>query len=129
MNEPEWLDRDVVLAIHDQQLAEHGGLSGIRDQGLLDSALARPRHLWNYSAGAQLHDLATSYAGGIERNQAFIDGNKRTAWVLCAVFLELNGSHVIADQAAVVQKMLALAAGELNETDFAAWLREPSVTR
>lgn len=129
MNEPEWIDRDVVLAIHDAQLAEHGGLSGIRETGLLDSALARPRHLFSYSSDVQVYDLAACYAAGIAQNHVFSDGNKRTAWVVCAVFLELNGIQVIAEQAAVVQQVLALAAGELTEQQLAAWLRAPNVTR
>lgn len=97
--------------------------------GLLESALARPRHLYTYSPGVQLRELAACYAAGLARNHPFIDGNERTAWVICAVFLELNGIEVIAEQADVVHKVLALAAGELEETNFAAWLKEPGVAR
>ena len=86
MKEPEWVSYDVVLAIHEAQLAEHGGSPGIRDQGLLDSALARPQNLHVYSEGATLAQLAASYAVGIAKNHGFIDGNKRTTWVVCAVF-------------------------------------------
>ena len=84
MKEPEWIAYDVVLAIHEAQLAEHGGSPGIRDQGLLDSALARPQNLHVYSEGATLAQLAASYAVGIAKNHGFIDGNKRTTWVVCA---------------------------------------------
>ena len=99
MIEPEWVAYEVVLAIHEEQLAEHGGLPGIRDQGVLESALARPKNLLAYSPGASLHQLAAAYAVGIGQKQGFFDGNKRTGWVVCAVFLELNGMRVIADQA------------------------------
>ena len=122
MKEPEWVSYDVVLAIHEAQLAEHGGSPGIRDQGLLDSALARPQNLHVYSEGATLAQLAASYAVGIAKNHGFIDGNKRTTWVVCAVFLELNGVPVRADQASVVTTMLGVASGTLTEEQLAQWL-------
>lgn len=124
MNEPEWVDFEVVLAIHEAQLAEHGGSGGIRDRGLLESALARPRNLYHYSPDASLSRLAAAYALGIAKNHAFLDGNKRTAWVVCAVFLELNGRPVTAEQAKVVAMMLAAADGSVDEEQFGAWLDE-----
>jgi death-on-curing protein len=128
VKEPEWIEPDVVFAIHEAQLAEHGGLLGIRDRGLLESALARPKNLYNYSSGIALVHLAASYAAGIAKNHSFVDGNKRTAWVICAVFLELNGVGVDADQGEVVQMMLALANGSLAEKQLADWLKRPNVT-
>ena len=122
MKEPEWVSYNVVLAIHETQLAEHGGSPGIRDQGLLDSALARPQNLHVYSEGATLVQLAASYAVGIAKNHGFIDGNKRTAWVVCAVFLELNGIPITADQASVVAMMLGVASGTVTEEQLAQWL-------
>lgn len=122
MKEPEWIVYDVLLAIHEAQLAEHGGSPGIRDQGLIDSASARPKNLYVYSENARLPQLAASYAVGIAKNHGFVDGNKRTAWVVCAVFLEVNGIAVKADQAAVVTMVLGIASGEITEEQFAQWL-------
>ena len=128
MNEPEWIEYDVVLAIHEAQLAEHGGLPGIRDQGMLESALARPNNLFAYSPGASLRQLAAAYAVGIGKNHGFNDGNKRTAWVVCALFLELNGIAVIADQADVVRVMLEVASSTITEAQVVSWLEQASVT-
>jgi death on curing protein len=122
MNEPEWIGYEVVLAIQSEQLAEHGGSEGIRDQGLLESALARPKNLYHYSADVTLSQLAAAYALGIIRNHPFIDGNKRTAWIVCAVFLELNGKPVMLDQSEVVEMMLGSAGGTIDEQQFANWL-------
>jgi death-on-curing protein len=102
VKEPEWISRDVVLAIHEMQLAEHGGPLGIRDRGLLESALARPQNVYHYRPGATLLEMAAAYAGGITQNHPFVDGNKRTGWVVCALFLELNGRAVVASQTDVV---------------------------
>ncbi len=128
MIEPEWVNPDVILAIHDEQLAEHGGLPGVRDLGLLQSALARPRNLFAYSPQTTLWQLAAAYALAITKNHPFLDGNKRTAWVVCALFLELNGIPVLADQADVVRVMLAVAASALTESAFVSWLEQPDVT-
>lgn len=117
-----WIDRAVILAIHDAQLAEHGGLSGTRDLGLLDSALSRPPHLDAYGE-PDAAALAAAYAYGIARNHPFLDGNKRTAFVAAELFLRLNGQRLGADDADCVLTMLALAAGDLDEDAFAAWLR------
>ena len=122
MKQPRWVTYDVVLAIHEAQLAEHGGSAGIRDQGLLDSALARPKNLYAYSEHVTLTQLAAAYAVGIAKNHGFIDGNKRTAWVVCAVFLELNGVPVTVDQPSVVMMMLGVASGTVIEEQFAQWL-------
>ena len=125
MKSPVWIDRSVFIAIHDQQLAEHGGSTGIRDAGLLDSALARPQNLAAYG-DPDFADLAAAYGYGIASNHPFIDGNKRTAFVAVELFLELNDHTLTADDADCVLTMLALAAGELEEAAFAAWIRARS---
>jgi death-on-curing protein len=117
-----WVDSDVVLAIHEEQLAEHGGADGVRDIGLLESALARPQNLLAYGS-PDLADLAAAYAAGIARNHPFIDGNKRTAWVVAETFVELNGSEIAADDAGAYEVMLSLAEGRIDESAFAAWMR------
>jgi death on curing protein len=119
-----WVLDSVVLAIHDAQLAEHGGISGIRDEGLLSSALARPQNLESYGEDVDAASLAAAYAFGIARNHAFLDGNKRTAFVVMELFLNLNGWQLCADDAECISTMLALASGELGETGLTAWLRK-----
>jgi death on curing protein len=111
-----------VLAIHDLLLAQHGGLAGVRDEGLLESALAKPRNLFTYSS-PPLPQMAASYAAGVIINHPFLDGNKRTGFMLAATFLELNGMAFMASEESVVEKTLALAAGELKEAGYAAWLK------
>lgn len=124
-----WIEKRFVLAIHDRQLSEHGGSSGVRDEGLLDSALARPQQLHAYGdpppdpADLDLADLAASLAFGLARNHPFIDGNKRTTAVACETFIVLNGGVLQADDLALYPVYLALAEGSLSEADFAAWLR------
>ena len=118
-----WLDAQVMLAVHEEQLAEHGGGSGVRDQGLFDSALNRPLNLAAYG-DPDVAALAAVYGFGLARNHAFVDGNKRTAFVAVELFLALNGWRLTADDAACVLTMLALAAGDLREDEFAQWLRE-----
>lgn len=117
-----WLDRQVVLAVHDEQLAEHGGASGVRDIGLLESALARPLNLVAY-AEPDAAALAAAYGFGIASNHPFVDGNKRTAFVGVELFLALNGYGLPAEDVACVLIMLAVAAGDLDETAFGAWIR------
>lgn len=125
MGEPVWVRDDVVLAIHRRQLAEHGGGEGIRDPGLLDSALARPKNLLAYSAEVpDLALLAASYAWGLVRNHPFVDGNKRTAYVVCRTFLILNGWELEAAQEEKYLTFLRLAEGVLTEPDLARWIRE-----
>jgi len=117
-----WVDLQVVLAIHDEQIAEHGGASGVRDRGLLESALARPQNLLAYGE-SDLADLAVAYTQAIARNHPFVDGNKRTAWAVAETFIELNGHEIDADDASIYPEMLALAEGRIEEWEFAAWLR------
>lgn len=123
-----WLDPKVLLAVHEEQLAEHGGASGTRDLGLFESALARPRNLAHYGQ-PDMADLAAAYGCGIARNHPFIDGNKRTAFVAVELFLLLNEQELVADDADCVLTMLAVAAGTLDEAAFAAWLRGHSQPR
>lgn len=123
MDDPIWISKELARAIHSRQLAEHGGADGVRDEGLLDSALARPRNLFAYEDPTPtLPALAASYAFGISRNHAFIDGNKRTAAVVCETFLALNGLTLEATDAELYPIFLSLAAGSLAEVELAAWL-------
>jgi death-on-curing protein len=119
-----WVADGVVVAIHEAQLAEHGGPPGIRDEGLLSSALARPHNLEAYGDAPDAAALAAAYAFGIARNHPFLDGNKRTAFVVMELFLNLNGWTLNADDAACITAMQALAAGELSEKALLKWLRE-----
>jgi death-on-curing protein len=121
MREPIWLRLEVILAAHDEQLAEHGGGAGVRDPGLLESALARPLNLFAYG-DPSLPTLAAAYAFGIARNHPFVDGNKRTAAVAAELFLGLNGLDLTADDVDLVRTFLALAAGEISEEELAAWI-------
>jgi death on curing protein len=121
--EPGWIGRLVVDAVHLDQLREHGGLAGLRDEHALESALARPRQKWQYDDEADLATLAAAYGFGLCRNHPFRDGNKRVAFVVMVVFLELNGFRFDATEADVVTTMLAVASGQLSETDLAEWLR------
>ena len=120
-----WIGKALVLAIHERQLAEHGGTAGVRDDGLLESALARPQQLHAYGDPApDLSDLAAALAYGLARNHPFLDGNKRTAHVAYRTFLALNGSELTAADEEKYIIMMSLAEGKLDERDFAAWLRE-----
>lgn len=123
-----WIDAQVLLAVHDEQLAEHGGGSGVRDAGLFDSALAQPVNLAAYGE-PDFADLAASYGFGLAKNHPFVDGNKRTAFVAVELFLALNGYQLQANDMDCVMTMLALAAGGLEEADFAAWLRQNSADK
>lgn len=119
-----WISKVLLLAVHDRQLAEHGGSSGIRDEGLLESALARPLQLETYGdPPPDLASLAASLAYGIARNHPFVDGNKRTAAVACETFVILNGGSIDADDAALYPVYIGLAEGSLDEAGFADWLR------
>lgn len=118
-----WLDRAVLIAAHDEQLAEHGGAAGFRDEGLFDSALARPLNLANYES-PDVSALAASYAVALAKNHPFVDGNKRTAFVAMELFLWLNGQDLNAGDAECVLAMLAVAAGDWDEATLAAWLRD-----
>mgnify|MGYP000210917724 FL=1 len=123
MKEPRWLPKDLILAVHNRQLAEHGGGAGVRDEGLLESALARPQNLFAYGE-SDVAALAGAYAFGIAKNHPFIDGNKRTAFVACELFLAANGCEFVASDEECLAMMLGLAASEVEEAEFAAWLRE-----
>jgi len=128
MSEWVWLNRAVIIAIHEVQLAEHGGGTGVRDAGLLDSAMGKPQQLNNYGEPPpDAAALAASYGYGISRNHPFIDGNKRTGYVAAELFLRLNGWRLNADDASCVVTMLAVAAGDITEEAFAAWLRAHAV--
>ena len=118
-----WLDATLIDLVHEEQLAEHGGGSGVRDANLLASALARPEQLANYGS-PDAADLAASYGFGISRNHPFIDGNKRTAFVAVELFLALNGFELTAPDADCVLNMLELAAGNLPEVSFSEWIRQ-----
>lgn len=119
-----WLEQALVLAMHDRQIAEHGGSAGVRDEGLLESALARPQQLHAYGDPApDLADLAAALAFGIARNHPFVDGNKRTAAVACETFIELNSAMLDAEDLELFPLYLDLAEGKLGESEFAAWLR------
>lgn len=119
--EPIWVLESIVLAIHDEQIAEHGGAAGVRDPGLLDSALNRPRQRHHYES-VPLPALGASYAYGIVRNHPFRDGNKRTGLVVAELFLALNGWTLTASNADCVLTILKLAAGELTEDDMVDWI-------
>lgn len=117
-----WVDRAALELLHDESLAEHGGAPGLRDVGLFESALARPLQLAAYGQ-PDLADLAAAYGMGLAKNHAFVDGNKRAAFLAVGLFLFLNGQRLATSQADATLTMLALAAGELEEPDFAAWIR------
>ncbi len=117
-----WVDRQALLLLHGESVAEHGGAAGIRDAGLLDSALARAQNLAAYG-NPDLAELAAAYGAGISQNHPFVDGNKRAAFLSVGLFLALNGYRLVATQAEATAAVLSLAAGELKEGEFAAWLR------
>jgi len=121
--EPVWIETELALAIHDRQLAEHGGPVGMRDMPGLESALARPHNRWSYGE-TDLCALAAAYAYGVARNHPFTDGNKRTAWVLARLFLTLNGVELRFAPEDAVRTVMKLAAGELSEAELAKWFAE-----
>lgn len=125
MQEPFWITREAAIAFHERQLSEHGGGTGVRDMGLLESALAKPQNLFAYSDGTvDLAAMAASYAYGIATNHPFIDGNKRTALAVSFVFVEVNGARMTASEPDAYTTFLALAAGEVSEDELAAWFRK-----
>lgn len=123
MVEPIWVTTEMARAIHDQQIATHGGAYGIRDEGLLSSALARPRDRWGYER-ADLFQVAAAYGYGIAKNHPFVDGNKRTAFQVTAVFLEMNDRPLYVPEPEVVLIMRDLAAGRVSEIEFGEWLKQ-----
>ena len=120
-----WIDRRLLVILHDESLAEHGGASGMRDAGLLESALARPLNLVAYG-DPDVADLAAAYGVGLAKNHPFVDGNKRAAFLAVGLFLRMNGHRLTASQADATITMLGVAAGEINEADFAPWVRAHS---
>jgi death-on-curing protein len=123
MDEPVWLSREVVDHMHAQLIREHGGSYGTRDEGLIDSALARPRQRWAYDEAADLPALAAAYAFGLAMNHGYVDGNKRVAFAAAGVFLHSNGLRLIAPEPEAYAVVVDLASGELSEADLARWLR------
>jgi death-on-curing protein len=122
--EPVWIDTRDVLAVHDRLLALHGGASGLRDRGLLESALARPRQHHAYADSPDILEMAALYTAGVVRNHPFVDGNKRTGFLIGVLFLELNGFEFKASEEDATQAVTSLAAGTLDEAGYRAWLRE-----
>lgn len=120
--EPVWIERQALLLKHAELLRLFGGAEGIRDEGALDSALMRPVNAWSYGGETDMAKLAASYAFGLAKNHPFVDGNKRTAFVAFATFLKANGFNLVAPQPEAYRAMMALAAGEMSESDFAAWV-------
>jgi death-on-curing protein len=127
MDQPLWISKKAVLAMHSAQLAEHGGSDGIRDESLLDSALAKPLNVFAYANQPDIFRLAASYAFGIARNHAFIDGNKRTALVVSITFLDRNGWDIVAPKEDIYFTFLHLAEGSLTEDELTAWLTKHAV--
>ncbi len=123
MTEPVWIDARDALMLHDRLLALHGGAAGVRDDGLLQSALARPQQHYAYADAPDLIEMATAYTAGIVRNHPFVDGNKRTGFVVGILFLELNGYRFTAIQENAAQAVIALAAGTLDEAGYTSFLR------
>lgn len=123
MKEPKWIVQRALLLLHSASLAEHGGLEGVRDEGLLESALNRPRNKFSYESEYDIFDLAAAYGFGLARNHPFHDGNKRIAFLAAGLFLAINGYELVAEQMDAIQTMLRLAAGQLTETSFASWVR------
>ena len=123
MTEPFWLTRQIIVAIHDEQLAIHGGASGLRDEGMLESALDRPKNKWAYE-GAELTELAAAYAFGIARNHPFVDGNKRTSLLALYTFLGVNDVEFDVPEAEAAAMILSLAAGEVSEDSLTRWIRD-----
>ncbi|HZE91086.1 MAG TPA: type II toxin-antitoxin system death-on-curing family toxin [Rhizobacter sp.] len=124
-----WIDKRLLMLLHDESLADHGGASGLRDEGLLDSALARPENRVAYGEGPDLADLAAAYATGLAKNHPFVDGNKRAAFLSIGLFLGLNGHRLVAHQAEATVAMFSLASGDWREAELAAWIREHAQRR
>jgi death-on-curing protein len=129
MKQPYWISRKALLYLHSASLATFGGSTGIRDEGLLDSALARPQNRFLYAPESDLPELAASYGFGIAKNHPFIDGNKRVAFHAVGLFLSINGFELVADQLDAIQTVMSLAAGGLTEEQFAAWIRKNTQSR
>ena len=127
--EPRWISRKALLLLHQESLATFGGAVGLREEGLLDSALARPRNAHAYRPESTIADLAASYAFGLAMNRPFVDGNKRVAFLCIGVFLAINGHKLTAGPLDAIQTILAVAAGELDEQGLSAWIHQNSAPR
>jgi death on curing protein len=127
VEEPLWLDRSIIEALHAAQIREHGGQPGTRDEGLLESALARPMNVWGYNQGVDVASLAAEYGYGLAKNHAFLDGNKRIGFVAANVFLLLNGFEIDAPEPEAVDIMLGVADGSIDRDGFAVWIRSKIV--
>jgi death on curing protein len=127
--EPRWISKKALLLLHQESLATFGGAQGLRDEGLLDSALARSQNIQAYRPDSTLAELAASYAFGLAKNHAFVDGNKRIAFLAIGLFLAINGRRLVANQVDAIQTILAVAAGELDEKALAAWIQKNSAAR
>jgi death-on-curing protein len=119
---PRWISRKALLLLHEESLAEFGGAPGLRDEGLLDSALARPQNVYAYRPKSSVAELAAAYCVGLAKNHPFIDGNKRVAFLSIGVFLAINGYQLIADQLDAIRTMMAVASGEVDEATLADWI-------
>lgn len=129
MLDPIWIEKRALILLHERDLAAHGGLAGLRDEGLLDSALGRPLNLWAYEPQSDLSASAASYGFGIARNHPFVDGNKRAAFLSIGLFLAINKIAFRPDKVDAVHTIIGLAAGEVTEPDLAAWIRANSAPR
>jgi death-on-curing protein len=125
---PRWISKKALLLLHEESLAEFGGARGLRDEGLLESALARPENAHAYNPESSLADLAAAYAYGLAKNHAFVDGNKRAAFLALGLFLAINGRRLKADQVDAINTMLAVASGELDEKGLSAWIAKNTAT-
>lgn len=123
MSEPVWINRRALELLHSESIAEHGGAEGLRDEGLFESALARPQNLHAYEGVNEVARLAASYAFGLAKNHAFVDGNKRVAFIAAGLFLRLNGFRLKADQAEAVLIILSVASGSFSEGELTEWIR------
>jgi death-on-curing protein len=127
--EPRWIDLRAIMLLHAESLAEHGGPEGLRDEGLLESALARPLNISAYQPEADIAALAAAYGWGIAHNHPFVDGNKRAAFLAVGLFLGLNGFSLTADKVDATRTMISVAAGEIDEVTFARWIRSHMTPR
>lgn len=123
MNEPAWLERETLLLLHSSSIARFGGAEGVRDPGLLESALARPQNLFAHEKVTDLADLAAAYAFGLIRNHPFVDGNKRIAFLAVGIFLDMNDAALDPETADAISAVMALAEGSIGDREFAAWIR------
>jgi len=119
---PKWISKRALLLLHEESLAEFGGARGLRDDGLLESALARPQNIHAYNSASTTAELAAAYGYGIAKNHAFVDGNKRAAFLSIGLFLSMNGYRLIADQADAITVIMGVAGGEANEIELATWI-------